>query len=99
DKQTLESPSPLEEPAELELDRALDRAEPRVGELVRSRAYPQALAQLGGLQPHVARLFDEVLVNDPDPQLRARRHALLGRVVNLFWKVAHLEYLVVTREP
>ncbi len=98
DKQTRKSPSPLEEPAELGLDRALARAEPRVEELVRSRAYLQALAHLGGLRPEVARLFDEVLVNDPDPQLRARRHALLGRVVDLFWKVAHLEHLVVTRE-
>jgi len=99
DKQTRQSPSPLEQPAELALDRALGRAGPKVEELVRSRAYLRVLAELGGLQPHVARLFDEVLVNDPDPQVRARRHALLGRVVNLFWKVAHLEYLVVTREP
>ncbi|MDR5689258.1 MAG: glycine--tRNA ligase subunit beta, partial [Armatimonadota bacterium] len=99
DKQTRQSPSPLEQPAELALDRALGRSGPKVEELVRSRAYLRVLAELGGLQPHVARLFDEVLVNDPDPQVRARRHALLGRVVNLFWKVAHLEYLVVTREP
>jgi glycyl-tRNA synthetase beta chain len=69
-----------------------------VTELARGREYRKALELLAQLQGPVAGLFDAVLVNDPDPHLRARRHALLGAVVDLFWKVAHFEHLVVARE-
>lgn len=98
DKHTRASPSPAEHPAERGLEQALESVEGQVQELVRRGQYLTALEALCRLQPPVAAFFDAVLVNDPDPHLRARRHALLSRVVDLFWKVAHLEHLVVRRE-
>lgn len=98
DKQTRAAPSPAEHPAE----RALEEAVRSVGREVeghnRRGEYLAALQALCRLQRPVAALFDAVLVNDPDPTVRARRHALLAGVVDLFWKVAHLEHLVVSRE-
>lgn len=89
---------PADHPAERALEEAVGAARRDLETMVDRRAYSDALLRLAGLQRPVARLFDEVLVNDPDPAVRARRHALLGQVVDLFWSVAHLEHLVVTRE-
>jgi glycyl-tRNA synthetase beta chain len=98
DKQTRTPPSAPDHPAERGLADAVRSLDPRVTELARGREYRKALELLAQLQGPVAGLFDAVLVNDPDPHLRARRHALLGAVVDLFWKVAHFEHLVVARE-
>jgi glycyl-tRNA synthetase beta chain len=98
DKHTPHPPSPLEHPAERALGEAVQASQEELAALLQARAYLQALRVLAALQRPVGRLFDEVLVNDPDPQVRARRHGLLGQVVGLFWKVAHLEHLVVSRE-
>lgn len=98
DKHSRELPGPTDHPAERALEEAVGVARREVAERVGRQAYLEALWCLAGLRAPVARLFDEVLVNDPDPQVRARRHALLGQVVDLFWSVAHLEHLVVTRE-
>ena len=98
DKQTRTPPSAPGHPAERGLADAVRSLDPRVTELARGREYRKALELLAQLQGPVAGLFDAVLVNDPDPHLRARRHALLGAVVDLFWKVAHFEHLVVARE-
>lgn len=98
DKHIRTSPSPAEHPAERGLEQALDSVEGQVEQLVRRREYLAALEVLCRLRGPVADFFDGVLVNDPDAHLRARRHALLSRVVDLFWKVAHLEHLAVRRE-
>ncbi len=98
DKHTRTSASALEHPAERALDQAVRDLRETVPGLVASGDYGQALVALARLQAPVADLFEAVLVNDPDPEVRARRHALLSRVVDLFWEVAHLEHLVVTRE-
>lgn len=98
DKQTRTPPSAPGHPAERGLADAVRSLDPRVTELARGREYRKALELLAQLRGPVAGLFDAVLVNDPDPHLRARRHALLGAVVDLFWKVAHFEHLVVARE-
>jgi len=99
DRRTDKPASPPAHPAEQELARAVEEVQRSVREKVDQRAYGEALAGLARLREPVARLFDEVLVNDPDPEVRARRHALLGGVVGVFWTVARLEHLVVSREP
>lgn len=98
DKQTRHLPSPPDHPAEVALQGAVEAAQHEVRTLVAARSYLEVLTRLVELRGPVARLFDQVLVNDPDPQVRARRHALLAQVVDLFWQVAHFERLVVTRE-
>ncbi|MCS7236583.1 MAG: glycine--tRNA ligase subunit beta [Armatimonadota bacterium] len=98
DKHTAHPPSPLEGAAEHALGQAVRASRQELDVLLQVRAYLEALRRLAALQGPVGRLFDEVLVNDPDPQVRARRHGLLGQVVGLFWRVAHLEHLVVSRE-
>jgi len=98
DKRTRTALSPLQHPAEVALEAERGEVEAQVWEHVGRRRYLDALLALARLRPSVARLFDEVLVNDPDPEVRARRHALLGRVVDLFWRVARVEHLVVGGE-
>jgi len=98
DKQTRHLPSPPDHPAEVALQGAVEAVQHEVRALVAARSYFEVLTRLVELRDPVARLFEQVLVNDPDPQVRARRHALLAQVVDLFWQVAHFEQLVVTRE-
>jgi len=104
DKQTRpDLPSGLDHPAEVELGNLLEAcwvmlALARVGPRAEKGWYSSVLTYLARLRDPVAKLFDQVLVNDPDPQVRARRHALLAQVVALCWQVAHFEHLVVARE-
>ncbi len=51
-------------------------------------AYAQFLAEAGPLKAAVDRFFDEVLVMDPDPAVRANRLALLAAVAELLGRVA-----------
>jgi glycyl-tRNA synthetase beta chain len=57
--------------------------------------YADALGHLAALAGPVDRLFDDVLVMDPDPAVRANRLALLAGVVNLIRPIADLSRLVV----
>ena len=58
-----------------------------------SRRYNAALTTLAGLRPAIDAFFNDVMVNDPDPALRANRLALVGRVRELFSGVADLSRL------
>ncbi len=98
DKQTRHLPGSPEHPAEEGVQQAVEAAQRKLEGLLAAGADREAMTHLAGLRAPVARLFDEVLVNDPDPRVRARRHALLAQVVHLFWQVARFEHLVVTRE-
>ena len=55
--------------------------------------YAAAFAKLAGLRPAVDTFFDEVMVMDPDPALRANRLALLGTLRELFTGIADLSRL------
>ena len=55
--------------------------------------YNDALTQLAGLRPAVDAFFTEVMVNDPDPALRANRLAVVSQVRELFSGVADLSRL------
>ena len=98
DKHTTAFPARLAHPAEVDLLRAVEEARPDVEASVNAGDYLRALRRLSRLRDPVATLFDRVFVNDPDPHVRARRHALLAQVVLLFWEVAHLEHLSVSAE-
>jgi glycyl-tRNA synthetase beta chain len=91
----LGSPEPgrLSEPAEKALYEALDAMERAVGPLVAQRQYREAMEQLAGLRPVVDRFFDDVLVMDPDPQVRQNRLALLARLRGLFMGIADVSRL------
>ncbi len=55
--------------------------------------YAAALAGLAQLRPAVDTFFDEVMVMDPDPALRANRLAMLGTLRELFTGIADLSRL------
>jgi glycyl-tRNA synthetase beta chain len=57
-------------------------------ELVKDDDYTGLLAAIVGLKPAVDSFFDHVLVDDPDPAVKANRLALLTRVSRLFELVA-----------
>ena len=55
--------------------------------------YTQAFGELARLKPAVDTFFDEVMVMDPDPALRANRLALLSALQKLFGGIADLSRL------
>ncbi len=66
-------------PAEAALAAALDAALPAAATAVAAEAFGAAMTALAGLRAPVDRFFADVMVNDPDPAVRADRLALLGR--------------------
>jgi glycyl-tRNA synthetase beta chain len=56
-------------------------------------AYAQALSELAWLRQPVDAFFDQVMVMDPDPALRANRLALLTQLRGLFTGIADLSRL------
>jgi glycyl-tRNA synthetase beta chain len=94
----------VEAPGEPELARLAEPAERDLAEALASHAaavepdlamgdYSAALTELAGLRPAVDRFFDEVMVMDDDPDVRANRLALLGQMSTLFLRVADLSRL------
>jgi glycyl-tRNA synthetase len=74
----------LVEEAEKQLADAIESAENMVQEHISAHAYDEAYASLATLQPHLARMFDEVRVLAEDDKLKRNRIALLQRVFQLF---------------
>jgi glycyl-tRNA synthetase beta chain len=83
----------LREPAEQALAAALKRCRDPVERALDRRDYAAALAELATLRGDVDTFFDAVMVNDPDPALRANRLALLGDLAGLFGRIADLSRL------
>lgn len=79
--------------AERALHAALEGVSAGVEADLGSRRYNAALTTLAGLRPAIDAFFNDVMVNDPDPALRANRLALVGRVRELFSGVADLSRL------
>jgi glycyl-tRNA synthetase beta chain len=67
------------EPAEKALIEALDGAEPQAAAAVEAEDFEAAMAALASLRAPIDRFFDEVTVNDVDPDKRASRLDLLAR--------------------
>jgi glycyl-tRNA synthetase beta chain len=87
------TPTRFARPEEHALHAAVERVRAPVGKAIASRDYGSALAALAQLRPEVDAFFEGVMVNDPDPALRANRLALLGELRALFSGVADLSRL------
>ncbi|HKH28302.1 MAG TPA: DALR anticodon-binding domain-containing protein, partial [Sphingomicrobium sp.] len=75
-------------PEEAELDDALDAAEPRAAQAIEEEDFERAMKVLASLRRPVDAFFDEVTVNDPDPEKRERRLNLLARLRDSVNRVA-----------
>ena len=91
-------------PAEVDVERLRESAEVRLFDAMRSlrtavseatarREYTGALGRLAQLRPAVDAFFDQVMVMDEDPALRANRLSLLAQLQGLFAGVADLSRL------
>ena len=76
------------EPAEAALIAALDAAEPRAAQAVAEERFEDAMTALATLRAPIDAFFDSVTVNDPDPDKRASRLALLAKVRDAVHNVA-----------
>jgi glycyl-tRNA synthetase beta chain len=75
-------------PAEATLGQALDVALPAASAAVKAEDFAGAMTALAGLRAPVDRFFADVMVNDPDPMVRAGRLALLARFRDAVHEVA-----------
>ena len=85
--------SRLQDGAERALYQAVLAAEHSVPGKVALGDYATALGLLAHTRPAVDAFFDDVMVMDPDPVLRANRLALLTRLRSLFTGIADLSRL------
>jgi glycyl-tRNA synthetase len=74
--------------AEKNLLAAAQKAELEVKARMASQSYGEVLEAVSALRSDVAALFDAVLVNDPDPKIKANRHLLLGKVRDIAGEIA-----------
>jgi glycyl-tRNA synthetase beta chain len=77
--------APTEEQA---LVAALDEAEPRAEAAIEAEDFRAAMSALASLRQPIDAFFDKVTVNDPVPQVRARRLNLLARFRDAVHRVA-----------
>lgn len=83
----------LREAAEVRLFDSLRALRDAVSVATAQREYANALGRLAQLRPAVDEFFDQVMVMDEDPKLRANRLALLAQLQALFAGVADLSRL------
>lgn len=85
-------------PAQTELARALTATHDKLEAALAAGNFDAALLALSRLRAPVDHFFDDVLVMDPDPDVRARRLALLSELRSAFLKVADIGELQGTSE-
>jgi glycyl-tRNA synthetase beta chain len=83
----------LREAAEVRLFDSMRSLRDAVSVATAQREYANALGRLAQLRPAVDEFFDQVMVMDEDPKLRANRLALLAQLHGLFAGVADLSRL------
>jgi glycyl-tRNA synthetase beta chain len=83
----------LKEAAEVRLFDSMRALRDAVSIATAQREYANALGRLAQLRPAVDEFFDQVMVMDEDPKLRANRLALLAQLHGLFAGVADLSRL------
>jgi glycyl-tRNA synthetase beta chain len=86
-------PALLQHDSERALHDEVQRLVAGIRPLVAARRYQESLVQLATLREVVDRFFDDVLVMDPDPQLRDNRLALLAELRELFMGIADVSKL------
>ena len=82
-------------PAQQEL---ADQAQSVAIEVERRRAagdYESALREVATLRPQVDAFFDQLMVMDPDPDVRASRLTLLAHILHQFSQIADFSQIVV----
>lgn len=67
----------------------------RVKKMAEKREYVNALEAIATLRPQVDAFFDQVMVMDPDPKIRASRLKLLTKIVSNFSGIADFSEIVV----
>jgi glycyl-tRNA synthetase beta chain len=67
----------------------------RVKRMAEQREYVGALEAIATLRPQVDAFFDQVMVMDPDPKIRASRLWLLTKIVSNFSGIADFSEIVV----
>ncbi|MYJ54174.1 MAG: glycine--tRNA ligase subunit beta, partial [Nitrospira sp. SB0672_bin_25] len=85
----------LTHPTERTLHEAVETAGRAVGQMLDARDYRGALQQLIGLKTPIDQFFDGVLVNAPEPEVRANRLSLLRQVDDLFSAFGDLSQIQV----
>ena len=85
----------LNHPTELTLHQAVETAKRAVGQSLAAHDYHGALKQLIGLKSPIDQFFEGVLVNAPEPEVRANRLSLLCRVDDLFAAFGDLSQIQV----
>ena len=83
----------LKEAAEVRLFDSMRALRDAVSVATAQREYANALGRLAQLRPAVDEFFDQVMVMDENPKLRANRLALLAQLQGLFAGVADLSRL------
>ncbi|MGH8136855.1 MAG: glycine--tRNA ligase subunit beta [Steroidobacteraceae bacterium] len=83
----------LREPAEIRLFDAMQGLRGSVSAALAQREYANALGRLAQLRPPIDAFFEQVMVMDEDPRLRANRLALLAQLHALFSGIADLSRL------
>jgi glycyl-tRNA synthetase beta chain len=83
----------LKESAEMRLFDAVTSLRAAVADATARREYTGALGRLAQLRPAVDAFFDQVMVMDEDPALRANRLGLLAQLQGLFAGVADFSRL------
>jgi glycyl-tRNA synthetase beta chain len=89
------NPELLQEDAERLLHHQVQALAADVHPLIAARRYREALERLATLRTIVDRFFDEVLVMDPDAELRGNRLSLLASLRALFMDIADISRLGV----
>ena len=85
----------LTHPTERTLHQAVETAKRAVGQSLEAHDYHGALQQLIGLKSPIDQFFDGVLVNAPEPEVRANRLSLLCQVDDLFSAFGDLSQIQV----
>jgi glycyl-tRNA synthetase beta chain len=80
----------LTEPAEVALLQRVQESAPAIRAAAAAGNYHEAFTAIAGLQPAVAKFFDDVLVMTDDEQLRAARLALVAALRDLILDIADL---------
>jgi glycyl-tRNA synthetase beta chain len=78
----------LEHPTELALASSLAERAGGLGSAIRQGEWGAAWSHWAALAPQIDRLFLDVLINAPDPELRAARQSLLARLDAAFLALA-----------
>jgi glycyl-tRNA synthetase beta chain len=82
-------------PAEIALTVQAGAVGQRVKQLAGEHEYLSALESIASLRPQVDTFFDQVMVMDPDPDVRSRRLLMLESVVDSFSGIADFSEIVV----